>query len=114
MTRSEIILVEGVMDALSLIEKGFDEAVATGGTNGLNEMLVRRSIAVGLKKVWVCFDGDDAGRKRGLALAYRLSDLGLKVKMVTLPDGQDPNDFLLTHSADDFKELLRSSVIPEQ
>jgi len=39
-----MILVEGVMDALALIEKGFDNAVATGGTNGLNEMLVRRSI----------------------------------------------------------------------
>jgi hypothetical protein len=112
--RSEMILVEGVMDALSLIEKGFEHAVATGGTNGLNEMLVRRSIAVGLKKVWVCFDADDAGRKRGLALAYKLSDLGLKVKMVTLPDEQDPNDFALTHSSEDFKELLRSAVIPEQ
>lgn len=112
--RSEIILVEGVVDALSLIEKGFDNAVATAGTNGLNEMLVRRSIFLGLKKVWICFDGDDAGRERGLALAYKLADLGLKVKIVALPDGQDPNDFLLTHSAEDFKELLGSSVIPEQ
>lgn len=112
--RSEMILVEGVMDALSLIEKGFEGAVATGGTNGLNEMLLRRSIALGLKKVWVCFDGDDAGRKRGLVLAYKLADMGLRVRMVTLPDGQDPNYFLLTHSAEDFRELLRSSVIPEQ
>lgn len=114
MTRSEVILVEGVMDALSLVEKGFDNAVATGGTNGLNEMLLKRSIYLGLKKVWVCFDGDTAGRKRGLALAYKLADMGLKVKMVTLPDGQDPNDFLFTHSAEEFRELLRSAVIPEQ
>ena len=112
--RSEMILVEGVIDALSLIQNGFDNTVATGGTNGLNENLLRRSIALGLKKVWISFDGDDAGRKRGLALAYKLADLGLKVKMVSLPDGEDPNDFFLNHSSDDFKELLRSAVIPEQ
>ncbi len=112
--RSEVILVEGVMDALSLIQNGFDNTAATGGTNGLNENLLRRSIALGLKKVWICFDGDDAGRKRGLVLAFKLADLGLKVKMVTLPDGQDPNDFFLTNSAEDFNELLRSAAIPEQ
>lgn len=112
--RSEMILVEGVMDALSLVDKGFDNAVATGGTNGLNEQLLRRSMYLGLKKIWICFDGDDAGLKAGLALAYKLADLGLKVKMVVLPDGHDPNDFLLANSAEDFKELLRQAVIPEQ
>jgi DNA primase catalytic core len=114
MNRSEIILVEGVTDALSLIQNGFENAVAAGGTNGLNDMLVRRTIATGLKKVCLCFDGDAAGRKRGLRKAYELADLGLKVKIIELPEGQDPNDFFLTHTAEDFRKLFSAAVMPEQ
>jgi hypothetical protein len=114
MERTDMILVEGAMDALALIEHGFDNAVATGGTGGLDRPLIRRAVAVGLKRVWMCFDGDEAGCQRNLSLAYELANLGLRVKIITLPTGQDPNDFMLSHTAADFRELIGAAVMPEQ
>jgi DNA primase len=108
--RKEIILVEGVFDALSLIEHGFDNAVAACGTNGLHEdMLVDSS----LNKVWMCFDGDGPGRENGLKRAYQLKDAGLEVRIIDLPDGHDPNEFFMDQSSSDFKELMLQSSHPE-
>jgi DNA primase catalytic core len=108
--RTEIILVEGVFDALSLIEHRFDNAVAACGTNGLHEDLLNDS---SVKKVWMCFDGDGAGRDSGLKRAYQLKDQGLEVRIVDLPDGQDPNEFFMDKSSSDFKVLMLQSSHPE-
>ncbi|MBM3301835.1 MAG: toprim domain-containing protein, partial [Deltaproteobacteria bacterium] len=108
--RSDIIWVEGVFDALSLIEHGFRNAVAAYGTNGINMDLLTDS---SVKKVWMCFDGDGSGRESNLKRAYDLKDAGLDVRIVDLPDGQDPNEFFLERSAADFQDLVRSATHPE-
>ncbi len=108
--REEIILVEGIFDALSLVEYGFDNAVAVGGTNGVVPELITDS---SVKKVFMCFDGDGPGQKQGLTRAYAMKDAGMEVRIVDLPDGQDPNEFLMSHEAEDFASLLSKAPHPE-
>ena len=108
--QEEIILVEGIFDALSLVEHGFDNAVAVGGTNGIAPELITDS---SVKKVFMCFDGDGPGQKQGLTRAYALKDAGLEVRIVDLPDDQDPNEFLMSHAAEDFDKLLCKAAHPE-
>jgi len=109
-SREEIVLVEGVFDALSLIQQGFENAVATCGTNGIPDSLLENSV---LKKVFICFDGDRAGHTQSLRRAYELKDAGFEVRIVELPEGQDPNEFFTEHGNDEFKELLRTAPHPE-
>jgi DNA primase catalytic core len=111
--REEAILVEGIFDALSLIEAGFANAVATFGTQGLasrdtEELLLDSS----LRRVWVCYDGDQAGQKAVVRDSYMMEDLGLDVKIVDL--NQDPNEFMLAHGAEEFQGRLAGAVAPVQ
>ncbi len=108
--REEIILVEGIFDALSLVEHGFDNAVAVGGTNGIAPESIAESL---VKSVFMCFDGDAPGRKQGLTRAYAMKDAGIEVRIVDLPDDQDPNEFLMSHAAEDFDKLLSKAAHPE-
>ncbi len=108
--REEIILVEGIFDALSLVEYGFDNAVAVGGTNGIAPELITES---SVKRVFMCFDGDGPGQKQGLTRAYDLIDVGPEVRIVDLPDDKDPNEFLMSHTAEEFDNLLSKAPHPE-
>ena len=112
--RSEIIITEGIMDALSLIEKGFTNAVAVLGTQGLlsehNRELIKDSL---VSRTYLCLDGDKAGRKAAIKSAYALEGLGLDVRVTDLDD-KDPNEFMLAHSAEEFQERLARAVSPVQ
>jgi DNA primase catalytic core len=104
--REEIIAVEGIFDALALIDKGFSGAVATFGTQGLSSGQNQETLTTSrVKRVSLCFDGDPAGRSAAIKEAGRLEDAGLTVRIVDLGDG-DPNEFMLIHSADDFQRKL--------
>jgi DNA primase catalytic core len=112
--REEIIAVEGIFDALALIDKGFTKAVATLGTQGLsteqNRKLLQKSQ---VRRVYVCFDGDTAGEKSAAKSAFGIEDMGKEVRIVDLGE-EDPNEFLLSHSPDDFQDRLRKGVPPVQ
>src|SRR5271157_2937295 len=107
----EVILVEGVFDALALIENGFVNAVATLGTQGLNgslPLLRKKQI----KKAFVCYDGDPAGSSAALGTAYDLEGLSIDARVVDMPAGEDPNSFLKDHTREDFQQLLDVSSSP--
>ena len=90
---------------------GYPKAVATKGTNGLDP---GRLEGTNIKRVWMCFDNDEAGRERGIKVAYGCADAGAEVRIIELPDGLDPNDFFLKYSAEDFKLLIQHAKTPEQ
>ncbi len=107
----EVILVEGVFDALALIENGYVNAVATLGTQGLNgslPLLRKRQI----EKAFVCYDGDPAGGSAALSTAYDLESFGVDARVVDMPADEDPNSILKGHSQEDFQQLLDSSLSP--
>ena len=103
--------MEGVFDALALIENGFVNAVATLGTQGLNgslPLLGKRQI----KKAFVCYDGDPAGSSAALSTAYELEGFSIDTRVISMPTGTDPNDYFKNNTQEDFQQLLNSSMSP--
>jgi len=108
----EIILVEGIFDALALIQNGFKDAVAALGTNGLNDQTlttISRSLS---QRVFVCYDGEPRAQQAALKHANLIEEAGKEVRIIDLPDSQDPWDYFQDHSAQDFQQLMDSSLLP--
>ncbi len=87
---SEVIIVEGYMDTISLYQAGFKNVVASMGTSLTKEQarLVKRYT----DNVLISYDGDFAGQKADLRGLEILDDVGLQVRVVPMPDGLDPDD----------------------
>lgn len=108
-TYPEIVLVESVIDALSLEMCGVRNAVSMQGTNGLSEGDVRLLKELGVKRLLLLLDGDGPGRKASCELAARLSE-HFSVADIPLPDGLDPNGCLLRHGAERLAAFLSSGT----
>ncbi len=86
----EVIIVEGYMDTLSLYQAGFKNVVASMGTSLTKEQA--RLIKRYTENVLISYDGDFAGQKADLRGLEILDGVGLRVKVVPMPDGLDPDD----------------------
>ena len=99
-----IFVVEGYTDVLALVQSGVENVVASMGT-AFTEAQLRR-IARLTRNLYLCFDADAAGlgaMQRALELARRL---GIAMRVVRIPEGLDPADFVLGgHDAGEFREL---------
>jgi DNA primase len=106
----EAILVEGYFDCLTLQLAGFTHTVATLGT-ALSEhhaaQLARRA-----RRVLLCYDGDEAGKKAAKAALATLLAAGLEVAVVLLPEGQDPDLFLRQQGSEAFRRCLQEAASP--
>jgi DNA primase len=105
--KDECLLVEGYTDVISLNQAGVENVVASGGTALTPDQL--RLIKRYTKNLTILYDGDPAGIKaalRGLDLA--LAE-GLYVKLVLLPDGEDPDSYVRKVGKDEFNEYIQQS-----
>jgi len=105
-----LILVEGYMDAVSLYQNGFKNTVATLGTS-LTENQAK-IISCLVKEVFVCYDSDTAGEEATLRASKILRKEGLKVKIIKIPKGKDPDEFLRISGENaniKFKNILSKS-----
>lgn len=100
----QVIIVEGYTDVIACHRQGVTHVVGTLGT-ALTE--THASMLKGLTKdVVLVFDGDTAGGKaaeRGIGLFL---DAGVRVRVVTLPEGEDPDSFLRQHSGEGFLQRV--------
>ena len=102
-----IIMAEGYMDVISLHKAGFDTAVASMGTAlTFNQAKQIRNFC---DKVYISYDGDTAGQKATMRGLDILSEAGLNVKVVSLPDGLDPDDFIKKYGAEGYEKLLKEA-----
>ena len=112
-TYSELILVESVIDALSVMVAGHPNVIAIQGTNGLNETEIAMLKEHGVQSVALLLDGDEAGRKATERLKEKIETVfsardgsavalreGGSCRALALPDGEDPNSFLMKHGAE--------------
>jgi DNA primase len=102
------IIVEGYLDAIACHQYGVKNAIATLGT-ALTEghlRLLRRFT----QKIVLIFDPDPAGVKAAMRGLDLFVSSGMKVNVVSLPDGDDPDTFLQKRGPDAFAECLRESV----
>lgn len=103
-----IILAEGNIDVVSLHQAGFDSAVASLGTSLTAEQA--RLLSRYTKEVVLCYDSDAAGQKASQRAIWLLEKLDLKVRVLRLPDGKDPDEFLKKHGPDAFRNVLEGSA----
>ena len=105
--RDGALVVEGYFDVLQLHQEGLNLAVAPLGTaltEGHMQLIGRFT-----KRVILCFDGDAAGLRameKGLKLAL---PLGFDVRLLLLPQGEDPDTWCMALGAEAFRELIRQA-----
>lgn len=103
-----LIMVEGYMDCISLNQAGITNVVASLGTalTRIQGRLLRRNS----EEVFICYDADTAGQKatvRGLEI---LQGEGVKVKVVQISKGKDPDDYIREEGLEGFKKLLDDAL----
>lgn len=103
-----LVLVEGYMDVIALAGAGIYNAVAGMGT-ALTPMQARE-IKRCVDMVYVCYDGDAAGRKAAVRNVETLLAEGLEVKVVSLADGLDPDDTIKSEGAEGFHKRLQEAL----
>lgn len=99
------ILVEGYMDVISMHQSGVENVVASSGTS-LTESQIKL-IHRFTPNVTVIYDSDPAGIKASLRGINMLLAEGMDVKVVLLPDGDDPDSFAQSHSTTEIETYLK-------
>ena len=103
-----VILVEGNMDVISLHQAGFTNAVAPLGTAFTMEQA--NLLARYTKEIVLTLDADAAGQKAVKRASELLENTGLKTRVVVIPDGKDPDEFIKKNGPDRFRALLEGAV----
>ena len=104
--RGYYVLVEGYMDVISLHQAGIDCAVAGCGT-ALTEAQARLIAKGGT--VYLCYDMDEAGQKALARASSIFNGLDAKLKVISIPDGKDADEFIKKYGGAKFEELLDGS-----
>ena len=104
---SNIILVEGNIDVVTLHQFGFDNAVASLGTSLTEEQVSLLSRYT--EQVVLTYDSDEAGQRAAQRAIPMLEKAGIQVKVLKMKDAKDPDEFLHKFGADRFKLLLQDS-----
>ncbi len=100
-------LVEGYTDVISMHQAGIENVVASSGT-ALTQGQIRL-IHRFTSNITVLYDGDAAGIKAALRGIDLLLEDGMNVKVVLLPDGEDPDSFARKHNASQFAEFIKQN-----
>ncbi|AAS43275.1 DNA primase [Bacillus cereus ATCC 10987] len=106
--RGQVVLFEGYADVLAAVKSGVEEAVATMGTALTEEQakLLRRNV----ETVVLCYDGDKAGREATMKAGQLLLQVGCQVKVTSLPDKLDPDEYVQQYGTTAFENLVKSSI----
>ena len=105
----QLILAEGYMDVIALHRAGFTNAIASLGTSLTEEQarIIKRYADVAV----ICYDSDEAGQRATQRAIPILKNTGLQVRVITVPGGKDPDEFMRNYGEDGparFKQLLES------
>lgn len=101
-----VFMVEGYTDVISMHQCGIENVVANSGTalsSHQIHMLHRLT-----KNIVLLYDGDAAGIKAALRGTDMLLSEGMNIKVLLLPDGDDPDSFARKHTAEEFREYVES------
>lgn len=105
----QVIVVEGYTDCLRLSQHGVQNVVASLGTAFTPQQAAALGRIAG--RAVIAFDGDTAGEAATLRSLEVLTDGGLRVAVMPLPDNLDPDDFIVQHGAAALREAIRT-VLP--
>ncbi|MHC1731043.1 MAG: DNA primase [Bacteroidales bacterium] len=100
-------LVEGYTDVLSMHESGVENVVASSGTALTQEQI--RLIKRFTPNITMLYDGDPAGIKASIRGTDMVLEEGMNVRIVMLPDGEDPDSWSKKTSDEEFKRYLKEN-----
>ena len=103
-----VILVEGNMDVISLHQAGFENTVAPLGTAFTTEQA--NLLSRYTKEIVLMLDADAAGQKAVRRASGLLENTGLSVRVVVIPDGKDPDEYIKKNGRERFAALLEGAV----
>jgi DNA primase len=107
--KRRVIITEGYTDAIMAHQFGLEETVAVLGTAlGAEHVKILNRFA---DKIYLVLDGDAAGRKRAEEVLGFFVAQGADMSILTLPDNNDPCDFILSHGKDAFEEQIDKYAI---
>ena len=102
-------LVEGYTDVISMHQSGIENVVASSGTS-LTEGQIRLLHRF-TNNITVLYDGDSAGIRASLRGIDMLLAEGLNIKVLLLPDGDDPDSFARKHNATEYQQYIDSHQV---
>ena len=103
--QNKCYMVEGYTDVMSMHEAGIENVVASSGTSLTQEQV--RLIKRFTPNITILYDGDPAGIKASLRGIDLVLEEGMNVKIVLLPDGEDPDSYSKKVSNEDFSNYLK-------
>ncbi|MCF6514990.1 DNA primase [Lactobacillus sp. S2-2] len=103
-----VILFEGFMDVISAFQAGVTNGIASMGTSLTNNQI--SMIERITKEIYICYDGDSPGQNAtNRALDIFKQDSNLKIGVISIPDGKDPDEFRRDNGNDQFKGLVKNN-----
>ncbi len=103
-----LILVEGYMDAISLHQAGFDNVIACLGTALTSEMA--HLLSRYCEEVVLSYDADEAGQKATARAIGIFNSIGMKLRVVHLSGGKDPDEILRNYGPERFRSLIEGAA----
>ena len=101
------IMVEGYTDVISMHQAGVENVVASSGTSLTTEQI--RLLNRFTKNITVIYDGDSAGIHASLRGIDMILKEGMNVRVVLLPEPEDPDSFARSHTAEELQEYIRTN-----
>ncbi len=108
--KKQAVLVEGYMDVISAHNRGITNVVASLGTAYTKDhgnLLVRQA-----EEIVLAYDMDGAGQRAAQRAIDLLQNTDFKVRIVAMPDGKDPDDFVRNHGPAAFLKLIDEAIKP--
>ncbi|MCX7749763.1 MAG: DNA primase [Clostridia bacterium] len=103
-----ILIVEGYMDVITLHQAGITNSVASLGT-ALTESQ-GRLLKKYAEEIIISYDSDTAGQAAAMRGLDLLNEIGCNVKVLVIPDGKDPDEFIKKNGAEAFRSLIHKSI----
>jgi DNA primase len=105
--QEECLLVEGYTDVISLVQAGIENVVASSGTALTTDQI--RLIKRQTHNVTMLYDGDAAGIKAALRGTDMILEEGMNVRVVILPDQEDPDSFVRKMGSTEFSKFIKDN-----
>jgi len=106
-SQERCFLVEGYTDVISMHQAGIDNVVSSSGTALTAEQI--RLIKRFTLNVTILYDGDEAGIKASFRGIDMILEEGMNVKVVMLPEGEDPDSYAQSHSSSEFLDFIKTN-----
>lgn len=103
-----VYMVEGYTDVISMHQCGIENVVANSGT-ALSQHQIRMLHRL-TKNIVLLYDGDAAGIKAAMRGTDMILEEGMNIKVLLLPDNEDPDSFARKHTAEEFRKHIADNV----